>query len=180
MRRYIALTVMFAALVAALGCQHIGGKCDCGFNPNDYSAADPDTRRNRAIVDRFEPGSVMKVFTIADALANKSVQPNASIYCEEGTMQIDNVTSDDNPRTGRLTALAVIAIIAASALACSLPLAVHVTARGVRVRVARLAVSAVHRHPRRLPAGPAGASGRGQLPAEVRPDRAGVGESIGP
>ena len=36
MRRYIALTVMFAALVAALGCQHIGGKCDCGFNPNDY------------------------------------------------------------------------------------------------------------------------------------------------
>ena len=36
MRRYIALTVMFAALVAALGCQHIGGKCDCGFNPSDY------------------------------------------------------------------------------------------------------------------------------------------------
>ena len=36
MRRYIALTVMFAALVAALGCQHIGGKCDCGYNPSDY------------------------------------------------------------------------------------------------------------------------------------------------
>ena len=36
MRRYIALTVMFAALVAALGCQHVGGKCDCGFNPSDY------------------------------------------------------------------------------------------------------------------------------------------------
>jgi len=36
MRRFIALTVMFAALVAALGCQHIGGKCDCGYNPSDY------------------------------------------------------------------------------------------------------------------------------------------------
>lgn len=41
------------------------------------------------------------------------------------SMQIENVPSDDNPRIGRLRALAVIAIIAASALACSLPLAVH-------------------------------------------------------
>ena len=41
MRRYIALTVMFAALVAALGCQHVGGKCDCGFNPSDYPIQAP-------------------------------------------------------------------------------------------------------------------------------------------
>ena len=41
MRRYIALTVMFAALVAALGCQHIGGKCDCGYNPADYEIHAP-------------------------------------------------------------------------------------------------------------------------------------------
>jgi hypothetical protein len=35
---------MFAALVAALGCHHIGGKCDCAFNPSDYpipAATDP-------------------------------------------------------------------------------------------------------------------------------------------
>jgi hypothetical protein len=25
-----------ALMVAALGCQHIGGKCDCGYNPSDY------------------------------------------------------------------------------------------------------------------------------------------------
>lgn len=36
MRRLIALTVTFAALVATVGCQHIGGKCDCGYNPADY------------------------------------------------------------------------------------------------------------------------------------------------
>ncbi len=36
MRRYIALTFAFAVLTAALGCQHIGGKCDCGYNPSDY------------------------------------------------------------------------------------------------------------------------------------------------
>ena len=41
MRRYIALMSVFAALLAALGCQHIGGKCDCGFNPNDYPITGP-------------------------------------------------------------------------------------------------------------------------------------------
>ena len=44
MRRYIALMSVLAALVAALGCQHIGGKCDCGYNPSDYpipGATDP-------------------------------------------------------------------------------------------------------------------------------------------
>lgn len=66
-----------------------------GYNPNDYSTADPDSRRNRAIVDRFEPGSTMKVFLMASAFAEKSVSPTASIYCEEGTMAIDNITIHD-------------------------------------------------------------------------------------
>ena len=35
MRRFFALIPVAAALVAALGCQHIGGKCDCGASPND-------------------------------------------------------------------------------------------------------------------------------------------------
>jgi cell division protein FtsI (penicillin-binding protein 3) len=50
-----------------------------GFNPNDYGTSDPDARRNRAVVDRFEPGSTMKVFAIASALAAKSVTPTTSI-----------------------------------------------------------------------------------------------------
>jgi cell division protein FtsI (penicillin-binding protein 3) len=66
-----------------------------GYNPNDYSSADPDTRRNRAIVDRFEPGSTMKAFMMASALAAKSVSPTASIYCEEGTMAVDNIVIHD-------------------------------------------------------------------------------------
>ena len=41
MRRFIALMCVFAALVAALGCQHIGGKCDCGYNPSDYPISGP-------------------------------------------------------------------------------------------------------------------------------------------
>jgi hypothetical protein len=41
MRRYIALTFVFAALVVSLGCQHVGGKCDCGYNPSDYPIHPP-------------------------------------------------------------------------------------------------------------------------------------------
>ncbi len=41
MRRYIALMVAFAVVVAALGCQHVGGKCDCGFSPSDYPIPGP-------------------------------------------------------------------------------------------------------------------------------------------
>ena len=66
-----------------------------GFNPNDYSVSAPEQRRNRPVVDRFEPGSTMKVFTIASALAMKSVTPTTSIYCEEGNMAIDNVVIHD-------------------------------------------------------------------------------------
>jgi cell division protein FtsI (penicillin-binding protein 3) len=81
-----------------------------GFNPNDYSVADPDARRNRAIVDRFEPGSVMKVFTIANALAAKSLAPSASIYCEEGTMAIDNVVIHDTHVSKWLTVTQILSL----------------------------------------------------------------------
>ncbi|MBM3981592.1 MAG: hypothetical protein FJ304_15205 [Planctomycetes bacterium] len=36
MRRYITMLSALALMVAALGCQHIGGKCDCGYNASDY------------------------------------------------------------------------------------------------------------------------------------------------
>jgi cell division protein FtsI (penicillin-binding protein 3) len=81
-----------------------------GYNPNDYSSADPDARRNRAIVDRFEPGSVMKVFAIASALAAKSVAPDASIFCEEGTMAIDNVVIHDTHVSKWLTVTQVLSL----------------------------------------------------------------------
>ncbi len=34
-----------------------------GYNPNDYTDSEADGRRDRAVTDRFEPGSVMKPFT---------------------------------------------------------------------------------------------------------------------
>lgn len=65
------------------------------FNPNDYNTSSPTSRRNRAVMDRFEPGSTMKVFSMAAALAGRSVKPKDTIYCEEGHMPIDNVVIHD-------------------------------------------------------------------------------------
>jgi hypothetical protein len=41
MRRYITLMGVLALLGAALGCQHIAGKSDCGYNQNDYHLQAP-------------------------------------------------------------------------------------------------------------------------------------------
>jgi len=56
-----------------------------GYNPNDYSDSDPEARRDRAVTDRFEPGSVMKPFLIAGALNAGSLKPTETIDCEHGS-----------------------------------------------------------------------------------------------
>ena len=66
-----------------------------GFNPNDYGDSSIEARRDRVVTDRFEPGSVMKVFTISTALAAGSLKPTEQIYCEKGTYKLANVTIHD-------------------------------------------------------------------------------------
>jgi len=66
-----------------------------GYNPNDYGQSEIAARRDRAISDRFEPGSVMKVFTIAAALAHGSLKPTENIFCERGHYKIGGVTIHD-------------------------------------------------------------------------------------
>jgi cell division protein FtsI (penicillin-binding protein 3) len=66
-----------------------------GYDPNDYSNADPASRRNRAVVDRYEPGSTMKMFTVATALAHKTISATEPLYCEDGHMPIDNIVIHD-------------------------------------------------------------------------------------
>jgi cell division protein FtsI (penicillin-binding protein 3) len=66
-----------------------------GYNPNDYTESDPDGRRDRAVTDRFEPGSVMKPFMIAGALAAGTLKPTAAIDCEHGVYQIGGITIHD-------------------------------------------------------------------------------------
>lgn len=42
MRHQIAMLGVLAGLLAGLGCQHIGGKCDCGAHPSDAIMTPPN------------------------------------------------------------------------------------------------------------------------------------------
>jgi cell division protein FtsI (penicillin-binding protein 3) len=43
------------------------------FDPNDFTAADPQSVRNRAVTDVYEPGSVNKVITAAAAIQERVI-----------------------------------------------------------------------------------------------------------
>jgi cell division protein FtsI (penicillin-binding protein 3) len=66
-----------------------------GFNPNDYTESEVDARRDRAVTDRFEPGSVMKTFALAAALNAGTLKPTDSINCEHGVYQVAGITVHD-------------------------------------------------------------------------------------
>ncbi len=80
------------------------------FNPNDYGQSPPEARRNRSIHDRFEPGSTIKVFTLAAALAARTLTPTQQIYCEKGSMAIDNVIIHDTHVSEWLTPTQLLAV----------------------------------------------------------------------
>ncbi len=69
-----------------------------GFNPNDFRHFSPEQWRNRPVTDVFEPGSVMKPFTVAAALESGEWQANTRIYCENGRFKVGSfVIHDSHP-----------------------------------------------------------------------------------
>jgi cell division protein FtsI (penicillin-binding protein 3) len=64
------------------------------FNPNDYRNYNRYAYRNRAITDAFEPGSAMKIFTVAAAIES-GIKPETLIFCEEGSYKIGRYTVND-------------------------------------------------------------------------------------
>ena len=69
-----------------------------GFNPNDFGRYRPQDWRNRVVTDVFEPGSVLKPFTVAAALSTGEWSMDSLIYCENGKFQVaDKVIKDDHP-----------------------------------------------------------------------------------
>ena len=51
---------------------------------NQFGRASADARRNRAVVDRYEPGSTFKVVPLAAALEAGKIHPDRAIDCENG------------------------------------------------------------------------------------------------
>ncbi len=79
------------------------------YNPNEPGRYHPEARRNRAVTDRFEPGSTVKPLTLAGALAAGVVSSNTWIDCENGKMEIDDYTVHDSMHYGKLSLRDVLA-----------------------------------------------------------------------
>ncbi len=58
------------------------------FNPNDPGKYPPDHRRNRSILDLYEPGSTFKVITMSALLEEGLTTPDEVIDCRAGTARI--------------------------------------------------------------------------------------------
>jgi cell division protein FtsI (penicillin-binding protein 3) len=80
-----------------------------GYNPNDYTDSDPDARRDRAVTDRFEPGSVMKTFMMAGAVNAGTVKPTDTINCQHGVYVVDGIAVHDVEVNDWLTPTQVLA-----------------------------------------------------------------------
>jgi cell division protein FtsI (penicillin-binding protein 3) len=66
------------------------------FNPNDRTGVTQDQLRNRAITDTFEPGSTIKTFSIASAIASKKYFPTTMINTHPGRFVVaGHVIVDD-------------------------------------------------------------------------------------
>ncbi len=77
------------------------------FNPNE-PREDPNSWRNRAITDSYEPGSTFKLITAAAALEEKLFSPDEFIYAEEGRYVVDRTVVHDTHKHGWLTFAEVI------------------------------------------------------------------------
>ncbi|HET8904396.1 MAG TPA: penicillin-binding protein 2 [Saccharospirillum sp.] len=79
-----------------------------GFNPNNRASMEPAAMRNRAMTDQFEPGSVMKPFSMAVALESGQFQPDSVIDTSPGYMKLGTYTIRDFRDYGELDLTSII------------------------------------------------------------------------
>ena len=58
------------------------------FNPNQFGNASDQERRNRCILDSYEPGSTFKVVTLAAVLNENLATPAELVDCRVGTLRL--------------------------------------------------------------------------------------------
>ncbi|MCK9991003.1 MAG: penicillin-binding protein 2 [Rugosibacter sp.] len=80
------------------------------YNPNNRVRLMGEQLRNRALTDRFEPGSTLKPFTIALALDKGKVHPETMIQTAPGRMMIGSATISDSHAHDALTVEQVIQV----------------------------------------------------------------------
>ncbi len=79
------------------------------FDPNRYNEFSDDERRNRALADVYEPGSIFKAITLAAALSEKVVSPETTFTVPDQLRVADRVIHDSSPHaTERMTVRRII------------------------------------------------------------------------
>ena len=94
------------------------------YNPNNRERLSGAQLRNRAMTDTFEPGSVLKPFTVAQALEAGKVRFDTIINCAPGRLTIGTATISDSHPHGALTVAEVIqksSNVGAAKIAAMLP-----------------------------------------------------------
>lgn len=79
------------------------------FNPNNRHNLNVAHLRNRAITDLFEPGSTMKLVTLAAALESDKYTLDSSLETDPGFLRIGGRSIRDHRNYGRLSLLDVMA-----------------------------------------------------------------------
>ena len=72
------------------------------FNPNSGSYKNLQGHKNRAVVDRFEPGSVIKPMWIGWGMENNLMKPAQIVFCEKGRFTYHRVVINDHEEYGWL------------------------------------------------------------------------------
>ncbi|MFA5319956.1 MAG: penicillin-binding transpeptidase domain-containing protein [Candidatus Omnitrophota bacterium] len=73
------------------------------FDLNEYSSSPRENRRNRAVCDMFEPGSVFKVVAASAALEEKKSREDERFFCENGSYRFSTHVLHDHTAHGWLT-----------------------------------------------------------------------------
>ena len=73
------------------------------YDLNNSKKSTPESRRNRAITDLFEPGSVFKMVTLAGILENKVFGLDEKFFCENGAWAVAGKVLHDHHGQGMLT-----------------------------------------------------------------------------
>jgi cell division protein FtsI/penicillin-binding protein 2 len=66
------------------------------FDLNLRSEAKPEEMKNRAIIDMMEPGSTFKIVAAAAALNERKLQPDSTVFCENGLWNFNGTALHDH------------------------------------------------------------------------------------
>jgi cell division protein FtsI (penicillin-binding protein 3) len=80
-----------------------------GFDPMDRSDLDPESIRNRAVTDVYEPGSTLKVVTVAAALEEGIVRPGTTFETPREIAVADETYSDHGNHPSAMSVADIVA-----------------------------------------------------------------------